>query len=61
MVAGGVADGKAVGLSVGVGSSTASANAGAVSERVNKVAEATNRDRRMVFFEADTIEKLQGS
>lgn len=61
MFAGGVADGEAVGLSAGVGSSAASANAGEVSERVNNVAEATNKDRRMVFFEADTIEKLQGS
>jgi hypothetical protein len=61
MFAGGVADGEAVGLSVGATSSAASANAGAVSERVNKEAEATNRDRRMVFFEAGTIEKVQGA
>jgi hypothetical protein len=61
MFSGGVADGEAVGLSVGAVSSAASANAGAVSERVNKVAEATREDRRIVFFEADTIEKLQWS
>jgi hypothetical protein len=57
MSAGGVADGEAVGLFVGL----ASANAGAASERVNKALEATNRDRSTVFFEADTVEKVQGS
>jgi hypothetical protein len=59
MFAGGVAEG--LGLSVGPVSGSASANAGAVSERVSNVAEATNRDRVTVFLEADTIEKVQGS
>ncbi|WP_328458780.1 hypothetical protein [Streptomyces sp. NBC_00386] len=51
-----MAEGEAVGLAVGL----ASANTGAVKERVNNVAEAINKDRWMVFFEAGTIEKVQG-
>jgi len=58
MFAGGVADGEALGLSEGL-SSAVSANAGAVSERTDKAAEATNRDRRMIIFETGTVEKVQ--
>lgn len=61
MFAGGVADGEAVGLFAGLVSSAVSANAGAVSERANNVAEVTNKDRLAVFFEAGTVEKVQGS
>ncbi|GGN90414.1 hypothetical protein GCM10011579_086260 [Streptomyces albiflavescens] len=56
MFAGGVADGVVVGLAVGL----SSANAGAASERDNRVAEVTNKDRLAVLFVTGTVEKVQG-
>lgn len=53
-----MADGEADGDALGLVS--ASANAGAVRDKVNKVAEVTNTDRLMVFFDSGTVEKLQG-
>jgi hypothetical protein len=61
MFAGGVADGVVVGVAVAVGLASANADTGAVSERANRVAEVTNKDRLTVFLVAGTVEKVQGS
>lgn len=58
MFAGGVADGEVV--ADGVADGLASAKAGAVSERDNRVAEVTSKDRVTVLLVAGTVEKVQG-
>lgn len=59
MFAGGVADGEVV--ADGVADGLASAKAGAVSERDNRVAEVTSKDRVTVLLVAGTVEKVQGA
>ncbi|GAA5027753.1 hypothetical protein GCM10023335_64820 [Streptomyces siamensis] len=54
------AGGVALGLVLGEGDPSARAGA-AVSERDNRVAEVTNKERLTVFLVAGTVEKVQGS
>jgi hypothetical protein len=61
MFAGGVAEGGVEGVAVGLASAKAGAARESDSENDRRAAEVTGRRRLAVFFEAGTVEKVQGS